>query len=142
MTLVIKAVIFDWDGTLADTKSVVVKSFQKVFAESGCRVSDEFIARRMGIGTKKTIIEAFRRCNIRLDISALEKLSQKKIKTQSELSDVVTLFDGATELLDEVQRKFKIGLATMSSRRVIERMLKEKKIGSYFEVVVSADDVV
>jgi beta-phosphoglucomutase-like phosphatase (HAD superfamily) len=25
----IKAAIFDWDGTLADTRAVIVKSFQK-----------------------------------------------------------------------------------------------------------------
>ena len=137
----VKAVIFDWDGTLADTKKAVVQSFQKVLGEAGCRVSDEFIERRMGIGTKKTIIEAFGECRMRLDVSTLEKLAKEKIRIQAELTDIVTLLEGATELLEALQGKTKIALATMSSRKVVEKLLPEKKIESYFDVVVTADEI-
>jgi beta-phosphoglucomutase len=136
-----KAVIFDWDGTLADTRKAVVQSFQRVLTEAGCNVSDEFIERRIGIGTKKTIIEAFRECNLRIDVSKLEKLAQEKISIQTELSNIVNLFTGVTELLEALKGKTKIGLATMSGRKVINRLLSEKKLEAYFEVVVSADDV-
>ena len=137
----VKAVIFDWDGTLADTKRAVVQSFQKVLGEAGCRVSDEFIERRMGIGTKKTIIEAFGECRMRLDVSTLEKLAKEKIRIQAELTHIVTLLEGATELLEALQGKTKIALATMSSRKVVEKLLPEKKIESYFDVVVTADEI-
>ncbi len=136
-----KAVIFDWDGTLAETRKAVLKSFQSVLKEVGCRVSDEFIVRRIGIGTKKTIIEAFRECNMRLDVSTLEKLAGEKVSIQAELLDNVTLFDGIIELLEALQRKTKIALATMSGKKVIDKLLKAKKLTKYFDVVVSADDV-
>jgi HAD superfamily hydrolase (TIGR01509 family) len=138
----IKAVIFDWDGTLADTSKAVVQSFQTVLIEAGCKVNDEFIMRRMGIGTKKTIIEAFRECQLRLDISMLEKLAYEKIRIQAGLADNVILFDGATELLEALQKKTKIALATMSGRKVVDKLLPAKKIAAYFDVVVSADEVV
>jgi len=138
----LKAVIFDWDGTLADTKKAVVQSFQKVLRETGCVVSNEFIERRMGIGTKKTIIQAFRECNMRFDVFTLEKLAKEKISIQAGLTDIVSLFDGVTELLEELQGKVKIALATMSSRKVVENLLSEKRIEAYFDVVVSADEVV
>ena len=137
----VKAVIFDWDGTLADTKKAVVQSFQKVLGEAGCRVSDEFIERRMGIGTKKTIIEAFRECRMRLDVSTLEKLAKEKIRIQAELTQIVRLFDGVAELLEALQGRIQIALATMSSRKVVEKLLPEKKIESYFDVVVTADEI-
>jgi HAD superfamily hydrolase (TIGR01509 family) len=137
----IEAVIFDWDGTLADTKKAVVQSFQKVLGEAGCRVSDEFIERRMGIGTKKTILEAFRECRMRLDVSTLEKLADEKIRIQAELADIVTLFEGVTELLEALQGRIKVGLATMSSRKVVDKLLPEKNIAGCFDVVVTADDV-
>ena len=136
-----KAVIFDWDGTLADTQKAVVQSFQRVLEEAGCRVSDGVIERLIGVGTKKTIIEAFRECQMRLDVSTLEKLAQEKIRIQAELADIVSLFEGATDLLEELQGKTKIALATMSNRKVIDKLLPEKKIGRYFDVVVTADDV-
>ncbi len=138
----IKAVIFDWDGTLADTKKAVVQSFQKVLGEAGCVVSDEFIERRMGIGTKKTIEEAFRECDMRFDDETLENLATEKIKIQVSLTEIVNLFEGAAELLEELQGRAKIALATMSGRKVVDKLLPEKKIIPYFDVVVSADEIV
>jgi beta-phosphoglucomutase len=137
----VEAVIFDWDGTLADTRRAVVQSFQKVLTEAGCMVSGEFIERRMGIGTKKTIIEAFRECHMRLHVSTLEKLAKEKVRIQTELTEIVSLFDGATELLEALQGKTKIALATMSGRKVIDKILPEKRVKAYFDVVVSADEV-
>jgi beta-phosphoglucomutase len=136
-----KAIIFDWDGTLADTRNAVVQSFQKVLKEAECTVSDEFIERRMGIGTKKTILEAFRECKMRIDVSTLEKLAEEKIRIHAGLADSINLFDGATELLEELQGKTKIALATMSNRKVVDTLLPAKKIRGYFDVVVTADDV-
>jgi len=138
----VKAVIFDWDGTLADTKNVVVQSFQNVLREVGCLVSDEFIERWIGIGTKKTMEKAFRACNIRFDDETLENLAVEKVRIQTGLTNSVSLFEGAIELLDELQGRTKIALATMSGRKVVDKLLSEKRIGGYFDVVVSADEIV
>jgi HAD superfamily hydrolase (TIGR01509 family) len=138
----VKAVIFDWDGTLADTKKAVVQSFQKVLGEIGCVVSDEFIARRMGIGTRNTIEEALEECNITFDEDMLENLTKEKIIIQASLSDIVPLFGGAVELLETLHGRIKIALATMSSRKVVDKLLPEKRIEGYFDVVVTADEIV
>jgi len=138
----VKAVIFDWDGTLADTKKAVVQSFQKVLGEAGCSVSDGFIERRMGIGTKKTIIEAFRECHMRLDVSTLEKLAKEKIRIQARLTYIVRLFDGVAELLEALHGRIQIALATMSSRKVVDKLLPEKRIEGYFDFVITADEIV
>jgi HAD superfamily hydrolase (TIGR01509 family) len=139
--LMILAVIFDWDGTIADTKKAVIQSFQKVLTQAGCNVTDEFILRLLGIGTKKTIIEAFKKCKKRLDVSTLEKLAEEKVTIQAELINDVRFIDGAIELLELLHGKTKIALATMSSRRVVDKILLEKKIKTYFDVVVTADEV-
>ena len=137
----LKAVIFDWDGTLAETREAVIQSFQTVLTDAGCKVSDEFIVRLMGVGTKKTIIEAFKTCNKRLNVSILEELTNKKVEIQSKNTKKVKLLDGAFELLQELYGKTKIALATMSGRQVIDKLLKEKNIKKYFDVVITADDV-
>lgn len=137
----IKAVIFDWDGTLADTKRAVVQAFQKILVEVGCLVSDRFIERLMGVGTKKTFKEALKKCNLKFDDEQLENLVRDKIESQVELFEKVSLFEGATELLEELHGRIKIALATMSGRKVIEKLLPEKRIESFFDVVVTADDI-
>jgi len=53
----IEAVIFDWDGTLADTKNFLLKTFHKTLMEVGSDVSDEFIERKFGIGAKGIILK-------------------------------------------------------------------------------------
>lgn len=135
------AVIFDWDGTLADTKRIVVNSFQKVLKEIGCKVSDEFIARRIGIGTKNTFKEALKNLNITLDDETLDELVKKKIKIQIELTENVNLFEGAVDLLNSLHNRVKIALATMSNREVVNKLLSEKRVRKYFEVVITADEI-
>jgi HAD superfamily hydrolase (TIGR01509 family) len=137
----IEAVIFDWDGTLADTKKAVVQAFQVTLVEVGCLVSDRFIERLMGVGTKKTFEEALRKCNIEFYDKELENLVRNKIESQVELFEKVSLFEGAAELLEELHGRTKIGLATMSGRKVIDKLLLVKRIESFFDVVITADDV-
>ena len=67
-----EAVIFDWDGTLADTRKVIVISFQKAMSEINCKVKDDYIERRIGIGAADTFRDILRSANARVD----EKLIQ------------------------------------------------------------------
>ena len=136
-----KAVIFDWDGTLADTKKAVVESFRRVLVEVGCVVDSKFIERRIGIGTRKTLKEVLNEGSITFDDRMLEELIRKKVKVQTELSEVVNIFEGATDLLDALYGRIRMALATMSGRKVIDRLLSEKRIEKYFEVVITADEV-
>jgi len=135
------AVIFDWDGTLADTKRFVVFSFQKVLTEIGCKVSDEFIERRIGIGAKNTFKEALQATNIWFDEKTINELVEEKIKIQTKLTTNVNLIEGAIDLLDSLDSKVKMALATMSNRKVINKLLKEKAVRKYFNFVITADEV-
>jgi len=136
-----EAVIFDWDGTLADTQKAVVESFQTILQEVGCIVTNEFLERRIGTGTRKMIEDAVNKCNISFDKKILEELATKKITLQRELSTSVTLFEGATRLLDALYSRVRIALATMSARPVIDKLLTEKKIKKYFTAVVTASEI-
>ena len=135
------AVIFDWDGTLADTMPVVVFSFQKVLRGIGCVVSDEFLVRRIGIGARNMFKDALQLNDIAFDESMIDGLMEKKTIIQSELFGEIELFDGATELLDSLRFKLKIGLATMSNRPVIDRLLRMKGLDGFFDFVITADEV-
>jgi len=139
--LVFKAVIFDWDGTLADTRYVIVKSFQEALSEAGCSVGDEFIERRIGIGERNLFREILRDRDISFDNAMLDRLVEKKKATQLGMIAKVSLLDGAVELLDSLRGKVKIALATISSRKVIDRLLPAKNLRGYFDIVITTDDV-
>jgi beta-phosphoglucomutase-like phosphatase (HAD superfamily) len=62
-----EAAIFDWDGTLADTRRVVVASFQKALREVDCKIDNAFIEQRIGIGSAETFREILRSSGTSVD---------------------------------------------------------------------------
>jgi len=134
------AVIFDWDGTLADSKHVVVTSFQKVFQENSIHVSDNFIEKRIGIGSRNLLIDALKASGVSFDERMLQSLLKRKIEVEIGLSSMVKLFDGAVDVLESVQ-DLRTALASMNNRAVVEELLDRMRIRECFDVVVAAEDV-
>jgi beta-phosphoglucomutase len=136
-----KAVIFDWDGTLADTREVLISSFSRALRTLNCEVSDRFIERRIGIGTVETLKEILRDKEVNFNDDLIQSLLRIKVRTEIELSDEVKLFDGAVNLLQGLEGKVKIALASMNQREFIEHMLVKNKIQKYFRVILTANEV-
>lgn len=136
-----KAVIFDWDGTLADTRNVVVASFQKAVCDLGVSVKAEFIERQIGTGAEQTFKEILQAADKTYDEGTIRKLLKKKIEDEISMSDEVKLFPGARELLESLRGKTRVALASMNNFQVIEYLLNATKIQSLFDVVLSVEDV-
>jgi len=138
---VFEAVIFDWDGTLADTEPVVVLAFQKVLGELGCRVSDEFLKRLIGIGVRNMLKEALRSKGMNLDDRTLDDLVRRKNEVQLGMTGEIKILNGAVDLVESLHGKVKIALATMSNRVVMDKVLGEKRLERYFDFIITADEV-
>jgi HAD superfamily hydrolase (TIGR01509 family) len=137
-----EAVIFDWDGTLADTRKVIVASFHKALRETlNIDVEDEFIERRIGVGAADTFREILKEKGIPLDEDLIKRLLKVKIQVQISLAGEVELFAGARELLDALNGKVKVALASMNNREVISHMLNALRVKDCFSVVITRDEV-
>jgi beta-phosphoglucomutase len=135
------ATIFDWDGTLADTRHAIVVSFHRALKENGLDVSTEYIERRIGIGASDTFRDILRSKNRAVDEQLVKRLVLRKSEIQVELADEVQLFGGAAELLAALQGKVKVALASMNNRTVVGHLLKAKNLEDCFEVVMTGDRV-
>ncbi len=136
-----EAVIFDWDGTLADTRQVIVIAFQQTLREINCTVSNEYIERRIGIGAADTFRELLRSAKMQFDEELIKRLVERKSQLEIELTDQVKLFLGARELLEALHGKVKLGLASMNNRSVIIHLLKAKEIENCFDAVLTAESI-
>ncbi|MGB9914840.1 MAG: HAD family hydrolase [Candidatus Bathyarchaeales archaeon] len=136
-----EAAIFDWDGTLADTRRVVVASFQKALKDIQCEISGDFIEKRIGIGAAETFREILRRSKRPFDEALIRHLVEKKIQNEIDLSADVRLFDGALALLEQLRGRVKLGLASMNDCEVIEHLLKTTNTQRFFDAVLTAADV-
>jgi beta-phosphoglucomutase len=136
-----EAVIFDWDGTLADTRQAIVIAFQKALSEINCKVSDGYIERRIGIGAADTFRDTLRSAKMHFDEKLIQHLIERKSQLEIELTNQVKLFPGAKELLEALHGKLKMGLASMNNRSVIIHLLKANDLEKYFDTVLTAESI-
>jgi beta-phosphoglucomutase len=136
-----EAAIFDWDGTLADTREVIVVSFQKALKEINLDVSTQFIERRIGVGASETFREILQAANRQVNEKIVRQLVERKSKVQIELASEVTMFDGARELLEALRGKVKVGLASMNNQDVILNLLQTNNLADCFNVVLTVEAV-
>ncbi len=137
-----EAVIFDWDGTLADTKEDILRSFHAALHEvAHLDVSDEFIERRIGVGAAWTFKEILESKGMPPDAQLIKRLVEVKIRTAIENAACVKLFPGAQDLLESLQGKVKLGLASMNNGQVIHHLLRTFDVAKFFDVVVTGDEV-
>lgn len=136
-----EAVIFDWDGTLAKTKEIVLQSFHKALDELSIEVDERLIPSLLGNSAKEIFINVLRNSEIGFNEKTIKKLVEKRIKAELELSSCVELRDGAFDLLNELKGKIKLALATMNNKQVIELMLNSCGFSRFFDITLSADEV-
>ena len=136
-----EAVIFDWDGTLADTRQAIVIAFQKALSEINCKVSDGYIERRIGIGAADTFRDLLRSAKMQFGEKLIQHLIERKSQLEIELTNQVKLFPGAKELLEALHGKVKMGLASMNNRSVIIHLLKANDLEKYFDAVLTAESI-
>ncbi|HTY74212.1 MAG TPA: HAD family phosphatase [Candidatus Nanoarchaeia archaeon] len=136
-----ETVIFDWDGTLADTRATILFSFHKALNGISADVSDEMIERRIGIGAAETFRELLRSQGRTYNKLLIQDLVKKKIATEIELSNQIKLFPGALDLLESLEGKLKLGLASMNNRAVIDRLLETTRTECFFVATVTADEI-
>lgn len=136
-----EAVIFDWDGTLGDTRQVIVKAFQKALGEANLQVNDEYVERRIGIGAADTFKDILRSAKKSPDEETIRRLVERKSELEVEFTDEVKLFPGVRELLDQLHGKKKLGLATMNNYSVISHLLEANDLKKYFDILLTAESI-
>ncbi|MGK9064431.1 HAD-IA family hydrolase [Stutzerimonas chloritidismutans] len=135
-----KVLIFDWDGTLADSIARIVQSISLAAATCGLHpLDDDSIKGIIGLGLPEAIamlypdvtdvamVEAFRRA-----------YADHYLALETEPS---ALFPGVREGLDQFREKgYLLAVATGKGRRGLDRILSAHGWGDYFDVTRCADE--
>lgn len=132
----LKAIVFDLDGTIADTIPLTVRSLHQVILRySGKDLSDEEIIKEFGpIDTQ--IARKF------IEDGNGEEAEEEYIRLYSELFDhYVKPIAGMQELLQAIKAKgIQVGLFTGRSLRSTEITLEKLSIRHCFDVIIPGDD--
>lgn len=134
-----KAVLFDFDGTLADTLPVCFYSFQTIFK----KYDDKTLS-------NKEVIEMFGPS----EIGIIEQNLQNKDKITQAIEDYYSCYEREhsnlvrdnEEIIHMIEhlrkRKISIGIVTGKARKSLEISLKNLFLNDFYEVAISGDDVV
>ncbi|MDP4083303.1 MAG: HAD family hydrolase [Bacillota bacterium] len=133
----VKAVIFDFDGTLADTLPVCFYAFQAVFKEfDNLEISSEKIKSMFGPSETGIIRENL--LNQNFD-EAIEIYYEKYLEQPQGL---VSNNEEIINLLKHLKREgYKVGIVTGKARRSLDISLDCLGMKDFFDVMISGDDV-
>ena len=133
------AVIFDMDGVLIDSEPLWKIAIEEVFASLGSKLLKKDFEKTVGLRIDEVI--HFWNKHENWGIVDENQIAEKIIsKMEILISQNPQALDGVLQTLAYLQqRKLKIGLATSSSSRLINIVLRELKIQHYFHVACSAE---
>jgi phosphoglycolate phosphatase/pyrophosphatase PpaX len=133
-----KAIIFDFDGTLANTLPICYYAFQNVFKEFDNKdLSSEEIKAMFGPSETGIIRENLTNVNKE---QAIELYYKKYFENHSNLVSPNKEID---EMIRHLKDKgIKMGIVTGKARKSLDISLKALQMDKLFEVIITGDDVV
>lgn len=135
----ITTLIFDLDGTIADTEELHFQAWQQTLLDHGVpEFSFEDFLRYVGTSNEKV---AHDHCTA-YDLGLGEKeLIHYKQELYMKLIPQVQLCSGAKELIELCATHFTIGLASSSHQREVHAILESQGLLKYFKTIVCGDMV-
>lgn len=131
-------IVFDWDGTLADSTALIVTAIQAALRDLGLPVPDESAARYIiGLG----LDDAIRHVAPTLPRERYGEVATHYRKHYLAHEDDVTLFEGAGELLSALEAAGRfLAVATGKSRSGLDRALQQSGLRSRFHATRCGDE--
>ncbi len=140
----VDAVIFDFDGVIADTEALHYRAFQDVLAGRSVQFSwDEYVSSYIGFDDRGVFREAFRRAGISLSTSELDRLIASKAAIFGEITDKEDIgpFPGLTYLVRELEAAVPIAICSGALESDIRPILEAAGLITCFSVMVTAEKV-
>jgi len=131
-------IVFDWDGTLMDSTSTIVRCIQAAARDLGLPIPDKSAASYViGLGLQDAMQAAIPDVDPKYYPRIVERYRHHYLGQDKDL----TLFDGVREMLEDLaQQGYFLAVATGKSRVGLNRALNTTKLLSMFDATRCADE--
>lgn len=138
----LRAILFDFDGVIADSEALHLRAFQKILKEETIELPDEaYYTRYLGLDDK-TCFHAVLQDNGRpSDDNLTRRLVERKSVYYATQQGAVTLVPGAETFIRHVAAHYPLAIGSGALRQEIGHALRRCGLDVFFRVIVSADDI-
>ncbi len=138
----IRAVVFDFDGVLANSEPLHFRAFRDVLAEQSVALTEAaYYARYLGFDDAGAFREIAKEHGRHWHADEIAGLIARKAHLMEELErHASVLFPGAREAIVRMAAHGPIAIASGALREEIRRVLVKERLDGYFPVLVSAED--
>lgn len=139
----IRAVVFDFDGVLADTERLHLVALRDTLAARGWTLTDEdYFAHYLGFDDRGCFAAFARRQSVALSDADLRALLSDKERRYADLFDRgEVLYPTARPCIERLAAQMPLAIGSGSLRGEIERILDANGLRPFFRTIVGADDV-
>jgi HAD superfamily hydrolase (TIGR01509 family) len=139
----LKAIIFDCDGVIADTEPLHLATFQTVLAQEGITLTaKEYYTDYLALDDRGCFTLAYARQGRTLSDGKLAHLIRQKADyLEPVMRERLHLFPGVKEFIREAASRYPLAVASGALRAEVELILKHAEVRHCFEAVVAAEDV-
>lgn len=136
-----KVIIFDFDGTLCDTRRNIIIAFRATMERLGLEMRDEATC---GATIGLTLRDGFKSMYPMLDDNAIDNCVEtyRQIFAERRMELMPDLFPGVKDTLTELhKRKYRMTIASSRLTDSLILFMHHHHIDQYFEYVVGSDSV-
>jgi HAD superfamily hydrolase (TIGR01509 family) len=139
----LRAIIFDLDGTLADTEPLHFEAFAEVLRAAGIELSrDEYFHRLIGYDDHDCFAAVLGENGEPADEARLAELIARKAELyQRSIANRDVIYAGAEAFVRRCAERFPLIIATGTLRAEAEMILRRAQIRELFVDVIAAEDV-
>ncbi len=137
------AMIFDFDGVIADTEPLHFSSFRQTLAEIDIELTEsDYYANYLGYDDRGCFIAALTAHQHSTDPATLTQLMQRKARAYLDsVREHQVIFPGACEFVRESAAAYRLAIASGALRHEIEVILEQAGLRKEFLHITSAEDV-
>lgn len=135
----VRAVVFDLDGVLVDSEKLWDVVRRGVAAEAGRRWPPEATRAMQGMSTAEW--SAYLTGPVGIPVAPEEVAATVVDRIAAQYDTRLPLLPGAVEVVERLGRRWPLGLASSSPRRLIDTVLESAGLTQRFQVSVSTEQV-